>query len=616
MKYLDIRTRVFPVIFVFACSIFSILFLFFYDFFFKSIDQIFAKQNNEILVNIAQNIETQELAFRRACKVLHISRNVQLKFSTIGEDRVHPTLLHDLQKLLLVWHEKQDNDSYFSGLYLSKNGEPRAAVNFNDNDSSSNNPIGSSANSYEQDISDSQTQPIVPSRLNQEVVQTWPKNTMPRRGSHVISSPDGVLLLRTVFPIADRKTGDPNGFLSIDRLLSSAFNWSGPDDELLLIVDTSSDLLVYDSKNLGNSDRRIGDRHPAFADLVYSVNNVDIPPYARISVDGKELIVTRHAITKLQWDLIHVTYLDPYIGAPKTRGQFLVAGAIIFVFVVGGVVYILTKRVQTRSNDLEIANELVSNHSRLLEQELKTAHDMQMRLMPIENPVVDGFDIVGSCRPATEVGGDFYQYYRLNGSRIAVTLADVTGHGMQAAVPTMVFSGLLDTQIGYTSAPHDLMPRLNNSLHRILEPRTFVCFTVAELDFEYSRVRLSNGGCPYPYIFRADSGTIDEITLSALPLGIRAQSTYTVEEITLNEHDLVVMCSDGIIEATNRVGEILGFERTSDAIRYAGISGYNGTALVDHIFSQVEMFTQGCIQEDDQTMVVIRSNRNSPVVTN
>ena len=233
--------------------------------------------------------------------------------------------------------------------------------------------------------------------------------------------------------------------------------------------------------------------------------------------------------------------------------------------------------------------------------------------MPLENPVVDGFDIVGSCRPATEVGGDFYQYYPLSGSRIAVTLADVTGHGMQAAVPTMVFSGLLDTQIGYTSAPHDLMPRLNNSLHRILEPRTFVCFTVAELDFEYSRVRLSNGGCPYPYIFRADSGTIDEITLSALPLGIRAQSTYTVEEITLNEHDLVVMCSDGIIEAANSAGELFGFERTAEAIRSAGICRYSGAEMLNHLFFELESFTETCAQEDDQTMVVIRSTKDAPL---
>ena len=272
----------------------------------------------------------------------------------------------------------------------------------------------------------------------------------------------------------------------------------------------------------------------------------------------------------------------------------------------------LEARVARRTLELERANKVVSKHNELLKQELQTAHDMQMGLMPTENPTVAGFDIVGRCRPATEVGGDFYQYFPLKDGRIIITVADVTGHGMQAAVPTMVFSGLLDTQIEYTSTPHELMPRLNNSLHRILERRTFVCFTVGELDPRHNRVRLSNGGCPYPYLYRASSQTVDEIALSALPLGIRAESSYSVAELFLEKGDLVVLCSDGIIEAANGAGELFGYERTLETIRQAGMAGYNGAELVDQIFAQLESFTGGGMQEDDQTMVVIRAMEDTP----
>jgi len=81
-----------------------------------------------------------------------------------------------------------------------------------------------------------------------------------------------------------------------------------------------------------------------------------------------------------------------------------------------------------------------------LEEELQTAHDMQMGLMPTESPEVQGFDISGRCLPANHVGGDFFQYYSKDG-QLAVCMADVTGHAMEAAVPVMMFAGVLNTEV-------------------------------------------------------------------------------------------------------------------------------------------------------------------------
>ena len=77
-----------------------------------------------------------------------------------------------------------------------------------------------------------------------------------------------------------------------------------------------------------------------------------------------------------------------------------------------------------------------------LEEELQTAHDMQMDLMPTEVPQIPGFEIVGQCIPANHVGGDFFQYFPQNG-KLSISLADVTGHAMEAAIPVMMFSGIL-----------------------------------------------------------------------------------------------------------------------------------------------------------------------------
>ncbi|MBT4504117.1 MAG: hypothetical protein HOC74_40680, partial [Gemmatimonadetes bacterium] len=81
-----------------------------------------------------------------------------------------------------------------------------------------------------------------------------------------------------------------------------------------------------------------------------------------------------------------------------------------------------------------------------LEEELQTAHDMQMRLMPVESPQIPNLDIAGRCLTANHVGGDFFQYYPQD-DKLPLCMADVTGHAMEAAIPVVMFSGILDNQM-------------------------------------------------------------------------------------------------------------------------------------------------------------------------
>jgi ligand-binding sensor domain-containing protein len=158
-----------------------------------------------------------------------------------------------------------------------------------------------------------------------------------------------------------------------------------------------------------------------------------------------------------------------------------------------------------------------------LEEELQTAHDMQMRLMPEESPRIPGFDVAGVCIPANHVGGDFYQYFPEDG-KLAIAMADVTGHAMAAAVPVMMFSGLLKTEIKHAARLEDLFVSLNQTLYESLESRTYVCFVMGELDLANLTLRLSNSGCPYPFHFRAATGEVEELQVDAYPLGGRRDS--------------------------------------------------------------------------------------------
>ena len=145
---------------------------------------------------------------------------------------------------------------------------------------------------------------------------------------------------------------------------------------------------------------------------------------------------------------------------------------------------------------------------RELEEELETAHEMQMRLMPKEEPEIEGIELSGRCLSANHVGGDFFQYF-VRGGKPSVCLADVTGHAMEAAVPVMMFSGVLRDELQYGHSLEKLYSNLTRILYDMLDLRTFVCFSMGEVEIPPARsngdppvaipFRLANGGVPIPF---------------------------------------------------------------------------------------------------------------------
>ena len=244
-----------------------------------------------------------------------------------------------------------------------------------------------------------------------------------------------------------------------------------------------------------------------------------------------------------------------------------------------------------------------------LEEELQVAHKMQMGLMPEKSPQISGFDITGRCLTANHVGGDFFQYLNMSQERYAIALADVTGHAMEAAIPALLFDGILESQIGLDEEIDKLFRNLNRILHKKLNNRTFVCFVMGKLDPSKGIIEITNGGCPYPFHFRHSTGDIIELQIDAYPLGVRPDYSYSVLEIQLEPGDRVVFCSDGIIEATNASGDMFGFERTANVVLEGSKEGLSAEDLLEYIFSEINLFTKSAPRTDDQTIVVLKMER-------
>ena len=240
-----------------------------------------------------------------------------------------------------------------------------------------------------------------------------------------------------------------------------------------------------------------------------------------------------------------------------------------------------------------------------LEDELQVAHDLQLKLMPESDPVWQGFVITGRCNPATHVGGDIYQYFG-DGKAEAVALADVTGHGMEAAVPVMVFSGILQTEMRYEATGEQLFSRLNIQLRQLLEKRTFICCAMAFLNVDQRRATIINAGLPYPLVYRNSTQTVEEVAIDAFPLGVREQAEYARHEINLEPRDRLILYSDGLIEVENTNGELLGFDGLKQLIVRAVRRDMDPEAMLNFVFAEVTAFDAAPVQDDDQTMVVIQ----------
>ncbi|MBT4500069.1 MAG: SpoIIE family protein phosphatase [Gemmatimonadetes bacterium] len=286
---------------------------------------------------------------------------------------------------------------------------------------------------------------------------------------------------------------------------------------------------------------------------------------------------------------------------------------IVAGFQAGGIDYIpkpfRNEEVLVRVRNALLTKYLFDQHlvyQEKMEKELQTAHDLQMGLMPEASPQLDGIDIAGRCITAEKVGGDFFQYFDLPQGGLAFSLVDVTGHAMEAAIPAVLFSGLLESQMERNSNLEEIFERLNYSACRLMKGYTHVCFAMAQLDPVTYTLRLSNGACPFPFHYRAATNEVVELEGDdAYPLGVSLDTTYSSVEIQLEPGDRVVFCSDGVMETASSNGEIFGFERTAELICRGCEEGLSATALLERIVEATDTFTENAPATDDRTCVII-----------
>ena len=239
-----------------------------------------------------------------------------------------------------------------------------------------------------------------------------------------------------------------------------------------------------------------------------------------------------------------------------------------------------------------------------IREELDEAQNIQISLLPTESPDTKEFDIAGMSNPATQVGGDFYDYLTVENGQIAIAVADAAGKGLRGAMNAVLTNGMLHEVARFRSKADVILTDLNAGLAPRMYGPSFIALNLAILDESEKRIDYANGGQPYPILKRGTE--IIEIEYSDLPLGSMKSVEYESIAFDLVEGDVLIFHSDGLIEALNADEEMYGTERVKELVCQIP-SECTAEEVIQHIVEDVQRFVEDAEQYDDLTLVVIKS---------
>jgi sigma-B regulation protein RsbU (phosphoserine phosphatase) len=247
-----------------------------------------------------------------------------------------------------------------------------------------------------------------------------------------------------------------------------------------------------------------------------------------------------------------------------------------------------------------------------LEEELRIARQIQMSLLPRGPLEFAGIGVTALCVPAREVGGDYYDFFKLGGDRLGVLIADVSGKGTSAALYMAELKGLVLSLSQIYQSPRQLLLEVNRIISENLDTRSFITMTYAVLDMAAGTMTFARAGhTPLMYFSANGSRGTQVLTPNGLVVGLRIPGAMEKFADLLEEHridlhtgDVIVLYTDGITEAMNRESDLFGEARLGRIIAEHG--HLDAADLRERILREIEAFVGSADQHDDMTMILVK----------
>jgi sigma-B regulation protein RsbU (phosphoserine phosphatase) len=270
----------------------------------------------------------------------------------------------------------------------------------------------------------------------------------------------------------------------------------------------------------------------------------------------------------------------------------------------------LSRTIEKAIDQIHYVHESQKEHTQLvsLKVDLTSASEIQQYFLPRVFPPFpedsDKVDIFASMEAAKDVGGDFYDFFRIDEDRIALVIGDVCGKGIPAALFMVLSQTIIRSKASQYTSAAECMTEANHLLASYSVESMFVTVFYVIYNTKTGHVTYCNAGHNPPHILRAD-GTVERLPKTKnVIVGVYDGVKYKEDTLQLEHGDTLVMFTDGVTEARNQAREEFGTERLNYMLK--GLANTNCRQMVETVKAGLTAFVDGAEQHDDITMLVIK----------
>jgi sigma-B regulation protein RsbU (phosphoserine phosphatase) len=253
------------------------------------------------------------------------------------------------------------------------------------------------------------------------------------------------------------------------------------------------------------------------------------------------------------------------------------------------------------ANNMLLAQQLDEAYRRI-DAEMQRVGETQRHLLPAELPEIEGLDLAASYVTSSRAGGDYYDVFALPGGRRGFFLADVSGHGIQAAVVMTMLHTLLHSFPGPPEPPTRVFTQLNQHLLKVAPEGTFATAWHGIYDPAVRELVCASAGHPPPRWRRGNRRVEDVPQPGGLPLGVIEEATWREQQIRLVPGDTLLLYTDGVTEGTNPAGLYFGKDGLDAVLR---LGPTRAGPLVRHVERNFREFCAGRPDSDDRTLLAV-----------
>jgi len=252
-----------------------------------------------------------------------------------------------------------------------------------------------------------------------------------------------------------------------------------------------------------------------------------------------------------------------------------------------------------------------------VDREISTGAEIQSQLLPDYCPIIHGIDLAAHCRPALQLGGDYYDFMclktnisekRKEKARWAFVIGDVMGKGIPAGLLMTMLRGMLRAEVLTGLPPDRILHDLNQlAINDLDQSHRFVTLFYSDYDPRTRKLRFANAAHNPPLLWKSSDQKIIKLDAEGFVLGLQKDAEYDCREIKLNENDIVLYYTDGVIDSSNSLGQRFDEEKLINTLTKLCKQSYTSQEILNKIFKKLDVFTgQNRHLEDDASMVIFQ----------